>query len=281
MGMHDALDRYFAAWNAHDADGVVAALTVGGIYEDPTTGGPIEGDALAASVGTLVTGFPDIRFEVLGVAATGATTAAAQWVMHGTNTGPMPQGPATGQTVALPGADFIDYDPESDRLTKVTGYFDTATLLSQLGLQAHITPADMEPAIKFGIGVHVDTERTTVPGALTVTWIDIDPEHQFTLIDATTNVIMEQAGNEGYLGSCLATVGRRNFTFSAWESVDEARASLRGGAHGEAMRLARKGGIGASARGVTSIWKPEKLNGVFHASGGASRDLAELEEQWL
>ena len=85
--------------------------------------------------------------------------------MRGTNTGPMPAGPATGQTVALPGADFIGYDPAADRIAKVTGYFDTATLLTQLGLQAHISPADMEPVTKFGIGLRVDTERQTMLAA--------------------------------------------------------------------------------------------------------------------
>ena len=116
---------------------------------------------------------------------------------------------------------------------------------------------------------------------MTVTWIDIDPQHQFTLIDATTNIVMDQLGNEGYLGSCFATIGRRNYTFSAWESVEAARSSLKGGAHGEAMRLAVKGGIGESATGVTSIWAPEVLNGIFHAGKGPSRELSELGAQWL
>jgi hypothetical protein len=29
----------------------------------------------------------------------------------GTNTGPMPVGPATAQTIALPGTDFLDCNP--------------------------------------------------------------------------------------------------------------------------------------------------------------------------
>jgi steroid delta-isomerase-like uncharacterized protein len=281
MSLTGALDRYFTAWNDHDPDAVVRSLTAGGTYEDPTTGGPLGGDALAANVATLLTGFPDLHFDLVSVAPTGDTTAAAQWLMRGTNTGPMPAGPATGQAVALPGADFIDYDPADGLLSKVTGYFDTATMLRQLGLQAHISPADMEPVIKFGIGLRVDSQRQAVPGAFTVTWIDIDPEHQFTLIDATTAIVMEQLGNDGYLGSCLATIGRRNYTFSAWESTEAAHAALRGGAHGTAMRLAKQGGIGDTAKGITSIWTPEVLNGVFHAGQGRSADLSELGGQWL
>ena len=48
--MHEALDRYFDAWNSHDPALVVAALTDDGTYEDPTTGGPLSGDALEANV---------------------------------------------------------------------------------------------------------------------------------------------------------------------------------------------------------------------------------------
>ncbi len=281
MSLTDALDRYFAAWNDHDPDAVVRSLADGGSYEDPTTGGPLTGDALAANVATLLAGFPDLHFDLVSVAPTSDAAAAAQWLMQGTNTGPMPAGPATGQTVALPGADFIDYDPAADRIAKVTGYFDTATMLRQLGLQAHITPADMEPVTKFGISLHVDTQRQTIPGAFSVTWIDIDPERQFTLFDAVTGIVMEQLGNDGYLGSCFATIGRRNYTFTAWESVEAAKAVLHSDAHGAAMRLAESGGMGDNVFGVTSIWKPEVLNGIFRAFKAKSDDLAELTAQWL
>jgi steroid delta-isomerase-like uncharacterized protein len=280
MPLSDALDRYINAWNDHDPDAVVRSLVPGGTYEDPTTGGPLTGDALAASVSGLLAGFPDVRFEVVGFTPTGDTSAAAQWVMRGTNTGPM-GGPPTGQTVALPGADFIDYDPVSDRLSKVVGYFDTATMLRQLGLQAHITPADMEPVTKFGYSLRVDTQRKAPPGAFTVTCIDIDAEFVPVLVEATNNIVMEVLGNEGYLGSCFAVIGRRNYTFSAWESLDAARAALRGGAHAAAMRLAIGGGLGEDAIGTTSIWRPEVINGIFHPGPGKSHDLTELTGQWL
>ncbi len=278
MSLNQALDRYFDAWNAHDPQAVVAALSTGGTYEDPTTGGPLSGDVLSENVGTLMTGFQDVHFELVSVDALDENRAAAQWLMKGTHTGRMPAGPATGQAVALPGADFIDYDPETDRLV---GYFDTATMLSQLGLQAHITPADMEPVTKFGIGMRVDTQRKAIPGALSVTWIDFDPEHQLTLIEANRNVVMEQFGNESYLGSCFASIGRRNFTFTAWESVEVAKKALRGGAHGAAMRMVSNGELGERVRGITRVWRPEVLNGVFHAGSGKSFALEELNDQWL
>jgi steroid delta-isomerase-like uncharacterized protein len=281
MSIETALQRYFDAWNCHRPEAVVAALTDAGTYEDPTTGGALSGDALTASVAGVLAAFPDVHFEVVSVSVgSDANTASAQWRMQGTNTGPLPGGPATGGTLDLPGADCFTYDADADAVSSVVGYFDTATMLTQLGLQAHITPADMEPVTRFGYGLRVDSGRSTVPGAFTITWIEIDPEHQPTLVDATTNIVMEQLGNHDYLGSTIATIGRRNYTFTAWTTPDAAQAALRGEAHSNAMRCAQSGELGDDARGVTSMWTPLLLNGVFTPRAG-SRDLAELGGQWL
>jgi len=278
MSIDSALEQYFAAWNSHQPEQVAAALAAGGTYEDPTTGGPLSGDALTASVAGVYAGFPDVHFEVVSVSTDG-DTASAQWRMQGTNSGPLPGGPATGGSLDLPGADFFTYDAVADKVASVVGYFDTATMLGQLGLQAHITPADMDGVVAFGYGGRVDTGRDTIPGALTVTWIDVDSEHQATLVDATQAIVMEQLGNDDYLGTCFVTIGRRNYTFTAWTSAEGAQAALRGDAHSSAMKLAQNGGLGDDAFGITSAWTPHFLNGVFRPNG--SKDLSELAGQWL
>jgi len=281
MALTDALDRYFDGWNAHDGSAVVAALTPDGTYEDPTTHGPIGGDALAANVEGLAAGFPDLHFDIESVAPTSDTSAAAQWRMHGTNTGPMPMGPPTGGTVDIPGADFLTYDPDADRISRVVGYFDPGLMLRQLGLQVHITPGDIDPFLRFGTGIRVDTGRNTIPGAFTVTWIEVEPEDLPALNEATEKIAVELLENPGYLGTCFATVGKRNWTFSAWESVEVAEAALSRGAHAQAMNLARTGGVGKNAQGLTSLWKPERLNNFVAPAQGGSFDLSELEGQWL
>src|SRR6478736_3103392 len=174
MSIDTALHRYFDAWNSHEPGQVAAALTDDGTYEDPTTGGPLSGDELTANVAGVYAGFPDVRFETVTVDTTGDTTACAQWRMLGTNTGPLPGGPATGASLDLPGADFFTYDPTPDRVSRVVGYFDTATMLGQLGLQAHISPADVDGMLQFGISGRVETGRDTIQGAIAVTWIDVD-----------------------------------------------------------------------------------------------------------
>jgi len=281
VAIQDALVRYFDGWNCGDGAAVVASLVPGGSYEDPTTGGPLTDGALAASVTAVAIGFPDLSFEIVSTAATSKTSVVVEWVMHGTNTGPMPGGPATGGTIALPGVDLIDYDPSADRLSKVVGFFDSATMLRQLGLQAHITPDDMD-GITFGYGVRIDSGREVGPGAFTVTWIDTDVDYDARLRDSTMAIVFEQLGQDaGYLGSFLAGVGRRKYTFTAWTTVDAAKAALRGDAHRAAMRDLRSDVFGANARGVTSIWIPAQMNGIFHAGPGKSFDLADLGGQWL
>jgi len=279
MSIDTALEHYFDAWNSHQPERVAEALTDGGTYEDPTTGGPLSGDALTASVAGVYAGFPDVHFEVVSL-STSHDSATAQWRMQGTNTGPLPGGPATGGTLDLPGADFFTYDCESDKISSVVGYFDTATMLGQLGLQSHITPQDMDGVTKFGTSLRVDTGRDTIPGAFTVTCIDVEPEFEGALVDATIAIVMEELGNDDYLGGCFATIGTRNYTFTAWTSPEAAQAALRGDAHSNAMKLAQTGGLGDSTLGLTSAWTPHFINGIFRP-GGRSQPLTELEGQWL
>ena len=47
------------------------------------------------------------------------------------------------------------------------------------------------------------------------------------------------------------------------------------------MSLARNGGVGKNAQGLTSLWKPERLNNFVTPAQGGSFDLSEHEGQWL
>jgi ketosteroid isomerase-like protein len=47
------VQRYFDAWNAHDAAGIVATFADGGTYADPTTTGPLAGTAIGENAATV------------------------------------------------------------------------------------------------------------------------------------------------------------------------------------------------------------------------------------
>ena len=110
----------------------------------------------------------------------------------------------------------------------------------------------------------------------------MEPDDAPALNEATEKIVVDLLENPGYLGTCFATVGKRNWTFSAWESVEVAESALSRGAHAQAMELARTGGIGKNARGLTSIWKPERLNNYVVPAQGGSFDLSDLERaEWF
>src|SRR5215831_676710 len=125
----DVASTYFDAWNRRDPAAIVATFTEGGTYHDPTVPQSLSGPTLVAYTSGLFAAFPDLSFEVVSAAQTGDHTVAAQWMMRGTNSGPLAASPPTGKAVALPGADFITVD--QDKIRSVQGYFDQKTFLEQ------------------------------------------------------------------------------------------------------------------------------------------------------
>ena len=74
--------------------------------------------------------------------------------------------PPTGKTVELPGADFLVVEDAGIR--SVTGYFDSAALPRQLGLQTIVQPNQIGP-FAFGISTAVQSGKQTNPGAISMT----------------------------------------------------------------------------------------------------------------
>ena len=133
MSAMDVAKKYFGAWNSRDPEAIVATLAQDGTYEDPTSGGPLSGQALSQYAGGLISAFPDLSFDLVRGVPAGHEMVAAEWLMKGTNSGPFAGDPPTGKSVALPGADFLTV--AGDKIGSVKGYFDQRTLVEQLGLQ--------------------------------------------------------------------------------------------------------------------------------------------------
>jgi steroid delta-isomerase-like uncharacterized protein len=130
MTSQDVVDRYIAAWNDHDPAAVQACFTEDGTYEDPATGGPLSGAAIAAYARANFEGFPDMHFDVPNVMRSEDGRAAFEWVMRATNAGPFAGQPATNLAATLPGADFLTLD--GDRIASLRGYWDVQTVRQQL-----------------------------------------------------------------------------------------------------------------------------------------------------
>src|SRR5437879_13127665 len=114
----DVVHRYFDAWNRHDPQGVLASLAEAGTYEDPTTGGPLSGEAIVQMTDQFFKQMPDVSFEAITESVT-RDGVAAQWLMR-----------AYGGVVSLPGADFITL--EDGGIRSVRGYFDRQGFRDQM-----------------------------------------------------------------------------------------------------------------------------------------------------
>jgi steroid delta-isomerase-like uncharacterized protein len=252
----DIARQYLDAWNAHDANAIVRTFAAGGTYCDPTTA-ELSGDAIGGNAKRLWSAFPDLAFDVAGVAEAGVGRVVAEWVMRGTNTGAFQGLPATGRPIALPGVDVIEIG--ADGIKAVTGYFDTRAIPEQLGLQVLIQPFTAGP-FAFGNSIAVQSGKKTTPGAFGITTIwnaDGQTEDIRALTRATATEMLRM---EGFIGVSFFRIGGRGVTISAWEKPENTKQLMRGGTHAEAMRKFWAE-LGESA--YTSVWVPDHINPLW------------------
>lgn len=61
--LESAIERYNAAWNAHDVDGIVAFHAPGMVFENHTVGERVEGDAVGPHIAAIFENWPDLEFR--------------------------------------------------------------------------------------------------------------------------------------------------------------------------------------------------------------------------
>lgn len=249
---------YFDAWNRHDPAGIVAAFGEGGTYTDPASGGAITGEAIGQYAGGLFAAFPDLSFEIVTAAPAG-NTVAAEWVMRGVNTGPLPDGLSTGRSVTLPGADFVTV--EGDKIRSVKGYFDQKDLVQQLGMQAVVQPHSMGPLV-FGTSVYMNGGSIRKPGAFSLTRINVRSAAENAEADRYSIPIVEElAGMQGFISAVFTTVGLCGHTITAWDDAEAPKQMLSSKAHREVM--AAFYGPELAAGGMTSVWVPARIGELW------------------
>lgn len=248
--------RYFEAWMRRDAGAVLQTLAPGGSYQDPTTPGPLGGEAFRGYMQSLWAAFPDLGFELGPVHQVAEGQVHGQWTMVGTNTGSMHGLPPTGRAVRLPGIDVIDCG--GDGIRRVVGYFDSALVPRQLGLDVVVQPREIGP-FAFGTGVAVRTGRPVEPAALGVTELLARDDATVEAVrELSRQVVAEDLAQPGFLQFTGVIAGRRAATVSMWDSLDSLHAAMAQGVHREAVRRFAE----LADAGVTSVWT-RAPGGVF------------------
>ena len=250
-------NTYFDAWNRRDLDALVAVFGASGTYSDPTTNGPLAGQAIGDYATRLWNAFPDLSFEIRSAAQTAENKVVAEWTMNGTNTGEFAGLPPTQRAVSVPGLDVVETGP--DGIASVTGYFDSRLVPEQLGVQVLVQPRSIGP-FSFGNSVAVQSGKKTKPGAFSITtiWNEAEQDEEIRALSQAT--AQELLGMDGFIGLTLVRVGGRGITISAWERPEDAKQLLRSKEHREAMSRFWSE-LGDSA--FTSVWAPDHFNPLW------------------
>jgi steroid delta-isomerase-like uncharacterized protein len=250
---------YFDGWNRRDPAAVLATMAPAGTYSDPTTGGPLGGDAFAGYMKGLFAAFPDVSFEVASVGLAAPDLVAAQWIMRGTNTGSMYGLPPTGKPIDLKGADFIRVT--GDKIRSIDGYFDSGEVPKQIGLQVIVQPKSVGP-FQFGISSRVSIDSNIKPGAFSITAITPrDAAEENGIREFSRQVAVEMLSMKGFLGWVGVTVGNRMLTISAWENASDPGQLMDRGKHPQAMNKFFAGELGSSA--YTSVYSMDRVNTMW------------------
>ena len=136
--LEEFIDRYNAAWNAHDVDAILEMHTDDSVFENHTTGDLNVGlDAIGSAIRGIFTVFPDLEFETRRRYVRD-DLVVQEWTARGTHLGKMNRSgmevEPTGKSVEYRGMDVI---PVKDgRVARKDVYSDGVTLLRQLGLTA-------------------------------------------------------------------------------------------------------------------------------------------------
>ena len=135
MNALEVIQHFIDAFNRHDADAVNALYAEGATYHSPRFDHPVKGQVIADFNKSVLTAYPDLRFEVISSGDIGGGLVATQMMLRGTHTGPFMDGtPPTGRTVATPLASFAQIEGDNIRSQHI--YLDRQTVAEQLGLKA-------------------------------------------------------------------------------------------------------------------------------------------------
>ena len=131
----DAIDRYNAAWNAHDLDAIDALHAPDMVFHNHTAGESAEGGAVREHIGTIFATWPDIEFSTRRLYVRDGLVVQ-EWTATATHERVMRRGDLvaepTGRRISWDGMDVIPF--EDGLVKRKDVYSDSVSILRQVGL---------------------------------------------------------------------------------------------------------------------------------------------------
>ncbi len=226
---------FLAAWNAHDA-ARVAGLVGDGSYVDLLCRKPMRGAALQQHAQALITGFPDLAFQLTGPVTVGDGGVAARYRLQGTHGGPLPgdmgiaQVDATQRRIDVLATLFIEF--AADGRVQITNSLDPYELAPQLGFNVFLLPST-QGHYQFGAYYRLNKGNVQPPEAIGITWLQVRGTQHFDAAATLTNQVLEAFSDKP--GFITGIIGARppdeqgnssGFTLSAWENLEALEANL-------------------------------------------------------
>jgi steroid delta-isomerase-like uncharacterized protein len=135
--LREAIDRYNAAWNAHDLDAIAAMHAPGMVFENHTAGEVAQDEAVRDHIAAIFETWPDIAFETRRLYVREGLVVQ-EWTARATHTRTMRRGDLvaepTGRQLEWKGLDVIPF--EDGLVKRKDVYSDSVSILRQLGLLA-------------------------------------------------------------------------------------------------------------------------------------------------
>jgi steroid delta-isomerase-like uncharacterized protein len=133
--LRETIDRYNAAWNAHDLDAIVALHAPDMVFENHTAGETARGEAVRGHIAAIFETWPDIAFETRRLYVRD-DLVVQEWTARATHAKTMRRGDLeaepTGRRIEWEGIDVIPF--EDGLVKRKDVYSDSVSILRQVGL---------------------------------------------------------------------------------------------------------------------------------------------------
>jgi steroid delta-isomerase-like uncharacterized protein len=132
-----AIERYNAAWNAHDLDAIMAMHAPDMVFENHTAGETARGGDVRGHIASIFHTWPDIHFATRRLYVRDGLVVQ-EWTATATHANTLRRGDLvadpTGKRIEWCGADIIPF--EDGLVKRKDVYSDSVSILRQLGLLA-------------------------------------------------------------------------------------------------------------------------------------------------